>query len=89
MIYLEHGMIIQHWLFTSLEGFHGSGAEKENFPVHHFGKILEQNLVGGELEGAIPLPSGRALSALGKRFCPKTKPCPHLHQCFPHLGDHL
>ena len=51
MIYLEHGMIIQHWLFTSLEGFRGrSAAQKENFLVHHFGKkILEQNLVGGSL----------------------------------------
>ena len=83
MIYLEHGMIIQHWLFTSLQGFHGSGAEKENFPVHHFGKILEQNLVGGDLERAIPLPSGRALSALGKRFSPKN--CPHLHHHAYHI----
>ena len=34
MIYLEHGMIIQHWLFTSLEGFHGSlRAEKGNFII--------------------------------------------------------
>lgn len=83
MIYLEHGMIIQHWLFTSLGGFHGSfwlKREISSFWEENFGAKIWSG--GSWLGRAIPLPSGRALSALGKRFSPKN--CPHLHHNIPY-----
>lgn len=77
-------MIIQHWLFTSLGGFHGSfwlKREISSFWEENFGAKIWSG--GSWLGGAIPLPSGRALSALGKRFSPKN--CPHLHHHAYHI----
>ena len=64
MIYLEHGMIIQHWLFTSLGGFRGSFWLKREISSFWEENIWSKNLVGGELVGRSD-PSSSRKSVVG------------------------